>query len=1631
MNQSRNSKPSAGRNRQEKTENFRRNESPSTERGQTARKRSDSDHPRLRPDGANLVQYFEDLQLEAEEKMGTVGRCFKDRLYPKFPVPVLGPEYNGLTPAQQQASLARLLERRAIDIKDFEENKVKCRAMVKRGLSQKILDDLQRHRDFVTNEASRDPIQYCRMIEEVVALGGRAQTIAFTHEQMLIKYVLFRQIAGETLVGCHTRFKNHIDQWTLISGAARVPNGIEQAERFKNCLSSGYDRMRELYTEQRTRPVNPEPPLASLEDMYQLAQTQDVAVMSAKSVNAQYYPSAFTTDAEFNQNGSDFNDIPSWVDQCRRCGVEGHKQWECTKEQQPRRSSGRDPRGHDRDKYDGRKPRVSSRSPSPTPARLNTSKYSAKTSGSKSNVKKVTFDKGGSKRNLHVNKTDISDLDDEYNEDDYNSTVFATLVLPHSDMESDCQSSTGEVYMPADEIGPVILMTKVVTVAVDLNEVNNRVSKNNYVILDGAAQASVFFNQSLLCNIRQSERGYRIQGIGGYKKSSIVGDIPSLGQAIVADVRANILSQHVVEQMYWLEYKQNIYYRIHLNDTDFIEFEKCKRSGNYICNFDEAVQQLLRSPRCSGVGGVISGSNDHSLTVCATVAEREAEYSPTELKAARGARDWSRKMGYTSCADLATLVSSGGMLNCPFTTADIWRSDRIYGKDVPILKGKSTVRHKVLARTETIARPLDEKQAIHCDVMFYRSEAYVLAVIKPLNMLVAIYIGGRTAQSSRNYHKAFITLRDTVQSQGFRIHYFLVDGERALAALEGKIPDVTVYAAAQGHHVPVAERAIRVIKERCRCIDSGLPYTVPLRLARYEVYFVVSRINAVPRKSGGATSASEKFKGVKLDYARDVRLGFGDYVQCVNDIGRKNTPAARTVGCIALCPTNNLTGAWKFYALDSARVITRDAFTELPTPDVVIEHIERLAAVDKGIQIDTEPVGANLDVDELDGSANSLVPPDTLAGVTAAGFTALPEEPLYKENERNDMLEMPNSGLGNSVTNNVLDDTLEQPLTPDVEARRRSARIAGKHVPTVFKASVNQDVLPHLIYESDLDDNESVSKIVFKTNLDEEGEPVQLPAKKAVELWGGPAKDAIRSEFAQLGDMGVLEAISPNEPLTKPPLPCSMFVRIKRNKKLKGRFVAGGHRQNRNEFLDRSAPTVGIENVFLLLAAACCNLFFGYIPVDWVIATMDVTGAFLEVPLVPEEQEVLKLSPYLTALLQQSGQFIDAPLDRQGRITVRCLKALYGLVVSAKRFYDHISQAFVGIGLKCCRNDPCIFFGIIDGHCIYLCIHVDDLLVISDKVGVEIIANCLRKRYRDVKITLGDTHDYLGMVVTRTAFGVTVQMYAYVEKCIAQYSSIKEYKMPAALTDFFVVTESLPLLDEGGKSKFHSTVAMLLYLAKRVRCDILLAVSFLAGRVSIPNTGDLEKLLRVLGYLKLTWDWVLKFGHREQDAHTGPGSATFPVVETSADASHAVHPDLTSRSASINCVEGNFISAHTQKQVAVVKSSCEAELVCASASAGNGIHNRAVLMELGCDMGRVRIYQDNQTVLALMQRGRSNSSRTRHIRIQEFWLHDQIDLEEIEMVYMPTEDMIADLLTKPLSGDRIKYLCGKFGLGPP
>jgi hypothetical protein len=62
------------------------------------------------------------------------------------------------------------------------------------------------------------------------------------------------------------------------------------------------------------------------------------------------------------------------------------------------------------------------------------------------------------------------------------------------------------------------------------------------------------------------------------------------------------------------------------------------------------------------------------------------------------------------------------------------------------------------------------------------------------------------------------------------------------------------------------------------------------------------------------------------------------------------------------------------------------------------------------------------------------------------------------------------------------------------------------------------------------------------------------------------------------------------------------------------------------------------------------------------------------------------------------------------------------------------------------------------------------------------------------------------------------------------------------------------------------------------------------------------------------------------------------------------------------------------------------------------------------------ITQDNQSTIRLLLHGRPLSQRTKHIDIRYFFLKEKIDSGELIIEYLCTEDMIADILTKPTQG---------------
>ena len=141
-----------------------------------------------------------------------------------------------------------------------------------------------------------------------------------------------------------------------------------------------------------------------------------------------------------------------------------------------------------------------------------------------------------------------------------------------------------------------------------------------------------------------------------------------------------------------------------------------------------------------------------------------------------------------------------------------------------------------------------------------------------------------------------------------------------------------------------------------------------------------------------------------------------------------------------------------------------------------------------------------------------------------------------------------------------------------------------------------------------------------------------------------------------------------------------------------------------------------------------------------------------------------------------------------------------------------------------------------------------------------------------------------------------------------------------------------------------------------------------------------------------------------------------PRVIVSIDAAFANREYM--RSTSGMCITlgvGHFISS-SKVQKLNSKSSTEAEIIAVSDGMNVPLWLADFISHQGHQPHPVRLEQDNQSCIALLNKGRSTAETTRFIEIRKFWISDYIRVGAIDVVYVPTEDMTSDFFTKPVQG---------------
>ncbi len=382
--------------------------------------------------------------------------------------------------------------------------------------------------------------------------------------------------------------------------------------------------------------------------------------------------------------------------------------------------------------------------------------------------------------------------------------------------------------------------------------------------------------------------------------------------------------------------------------------------------------------------------------------------------------------------------------------------------------------------------------------------------------------------------------------------------------------------------------------------------------------------------------------------------------------------------------------------------------------------------------------------------------------------------------------------------------------------------------------------------------------------------------------------------------------------------------------------------------------------------------------------TVDTVGAYLY-QTYPTNKRTL-----LTRLNKEVAEICN--LDPN--IVYRIERYIYGLPDAGKAYYEAYSKHLIENGYIKSSFDPCLFFKINADETTYVVIHVDDTFIFSTTdEAINSFTNMLQSKF---DITVNDDADsYLGVSFEEDENGnIKLHQPKLIQSLLEQYST--QLQSPP---DSINITE------------YQQLLGTLMYLTKS-RPDIQTSISFAATHSKSPKIEHYHSLLKLVNYIKRTQNYGLII-RRYDYANNEPLQLVCHV-----DASYLTHEDSKSHTGytlSFGNV-GTFFSK-SSKQPLVATSSTHAEARALYTLLQDIIYIISICNELRINLKLpVQVFEDNYPVVQLTNNLAPKAKKCKHFLMLLNFIKEQIDEGIIEVKHIDTDENIADVLTKLLTG---------------
>jgi len=494
------------------------------------------------------------------------------------------------------------------------------------------------------------------------------------------------------------------------------------------------------------------------------------------------------------------------------------------------------------------------------------------------------------------------------------------------------------------------------------------------------------------------------------------------------------------------------------------------------------------------------------------------------------------------------------------------------------------------------------------------------------------------------------------------------------------------------------------------------------------------------------------------------------------------------------------------------------------------------------------------------------------------------------------------------------------------------------------------------------------------------------------EQWGM----AMDEELVRLREMGTWEL---TEDMLEGRVPISnrwVFTKKKDEHgntiRYKARLVAQGFSQKPGtDYSNNStfASVMQFESLHMAFGIAAIN--------GWDMRQMDVKTAYLNGYL---EEEIYMLQP---------AGFDDGT----GRIC-HLKRSLYGLKQAGNIWNKVWNKAIEELGYEKLKSDYCCFIQCKGEDFSILLVWVDNLINFSndtDRVEQEL------KTKFEINI-IGEPSILLGMKINRDEEKKTISLSQthYIDSLLEHFGLANANMVSTPMDPNVNLDEEEDEgkgekegkdMDERGPETYATTIGSLMYAALTTHPDITYAVQRLAQFTKNPRPKHWTAVKRIFRYLKGTRTHALTYGGSNQTWTT--------ELTIFCDADWASNADRKSTSGYVMLFAGGAVAWSAKKQSTIALSMAKAEYITATHVAKQVLWHRTFCEELGIPQPTTStIFCDNQAAIVIAHHPEFHA-HTKHIDIALHFLCNLVESGTIDIVYVPSCENLADLLTKGLA----------------